>query len=964
MIAGVIGLLIVLFILGLILTNIFDALFRPTIRRLALRNVSRRRGEAALVMLGSLLGTAIITGALVVGDTVGASFRDQARTELGPTDEAVRSIGLGKNDAVLKVLKDNPVPGTDGLLAITRAGVSVSTVGADPRAEPFAGITEVDFDEARAFGGDVGATGLGKAGATPKGDEAVITKSLAKELGLRKPGAKLVVYGFATKTELTVRQIVPNVGIAGFGTDSLFTEPGTIARLVAGGQASGQAAPTAEPPTSFVLVSNEGGIFDGAKRTDDVSKALEARVSALPGVEVREFKQDTLDRAKDISDQFTQLFTFIGFFSVIAGVLLLINIFVMLADERKSELGMLRAVGLKRNQLIRAFGMEGAVYALVSALLGVFAGIGLGRVVATLAQGVFNQGGRGQLSLRFALETPSLVIGFVAGALIALLTVWGTSFSTGRLNVIRAIRDIPKPPATQTRRVRTYVLSAIGVALGLLLFRSGAANDGWFGVLAGVPFAAWCSIPLLQAAIQRRFAIVGGCGVALVWGIVVFSLFPDALASTEFGAFIVQGVILVGSAVVIVATNADLATWAVSNLGVSRRTLAARLGFAYPLARVFRTAMLLGMYAIVIFTITFISVFSELFGAQAPKFARESAAGYDVLVDSNYSNPVPASALLAHPQVSGVATIDRAFPSWTTPTKTDPEPWQMSGFDEALLARGVPKLNDHLSRFDSDKATWQAVMADPSLVILSNFFLQQGGPPESGLDVGDTITAYDNVSGRKAALTIAGKVDSDYLFAGPMVGKAFMTQFASDVTPSRHYVAVKPGADAALVADQLTAELINYGVDAATFQDNIEEFLQTQQGFMALMRGYLGLGLVIGIAGLGVVMVRAVRERRRQIGMLRAMGFPSRVVRQTFLTESAFIAITGIAIGTVLALVTSYSMLTNGDTFGGSDLKFKIPALSVAIVSGAALFASLIAASFPAGQASKIKPAVALRIAD
>jgi len=59
---------------------------------------------------------------------------------------------------------------------------------------------------------------------------------------------------------------------------------------------------------------------------------------------------------------------------VVAGVLLLINIFVMLAEERKSELGMLRALGLKRNHLVRAFGLEGSMYALTAAVVGAAAG--------------------------------------------------------------------------------------------------------------------------------------------------------------------------------------------------------------------------------------------------------------------------------------------------------------------------------------------------------------------------------------------------------------------------------------------------------------------------------------------------------------------------------------------------------------------------------------------------------------
>ncbi len=749
-----------------------------------------------------------------------------------------------------------------------------------------------------------------------------------------------------------------------FGNRSLFAAPGTIQSLLAGSQGGGALGAAGEPPASLVLVSNVGGVFAGADLTDEVSRALEAQVGARPGVEIAKVKQDYLDDAEDISAQFTQLFTFVGTFSVIAGVLLLVNIFVMLADERKSELGMLRAVGLKRNQLVRAFGMEGAVYALISAFLGVIAGIGVGRLVSILAAAVFNQGGRGGLTLRFAVNAQSLVLGFVLGAVIALFTVWGTSLAQGRLNVIRAIRDIPKPPASRTRRRRTYVLSVLGVLFGLLNLQGGLSSDGWAGVLVGVPIASWSSIPLLDRLMKRRLAVLVGCGIALVWGIAVFALFPDIFGETDFGAFILQGVILVGSATAIVATNDDIAIWAVSKLGVSKRTLAARLGFAYPLARVFRTSMLLAMYAIVIFVLTFISVFSELFAGQAPKFARDSSAGYDVLVDSNYSNPVPASALLANPNVVANATIDVAFPEWTTADTPEAERWSLSGFDEALLARDVPKLNDRLSQFADDRATWQAVLKDPSLVILSDFFLQRGGPPESRLEIGDKIKAYDTVSGRVAELTIAGKMDSDFLFSGPMVGKAFMSAFMTDVTPSRHYIAVKPGADPELVAEELTGELITYGVDAETFLNTVREALKQQQGFMALMRGYLGLGLIVGIAGLGVVMVRAVRERRRQIGMLRAMGFPSRVVRQAFLTEAGFIAVQGVLMGTVLALITSYCLMTYSDLFGGQNMAFRIPWLSLGIVSAVAIFASLAAANFPAGQAARIKPAVALRIAD
>ena len=103
----------------------------------------------------------------------------------------------------------------------------------------------------------------------------------------------------------------------------------------------------------------------------------------------------------------------------------------------------------------------------------------------------------------------------------------------------------------------------------------------------------------------------------------------------------------------------------------------------------------------------------------------------------------------------------------------------------------------------------------------------------------------------------------------------------------------------------------------------IDAELAETNGFMRLMQGYLGLGLLIGIAGLGVVMVRAVRERRRQIGMLRAMGFPAAVVRRAFLLEASFVAVQGIVIGIVLGLVTAWQVMTNSDAFGSQGLDLR-----------------------------------------
>ena len=138
--------------------------------------------------------------------------------------------------------------------------------------------------------------------------------------------------------------------------------------------------------------------------------------------------------------------------------------------------------------------------------------------------------------------------------------------------------------------------------------------------------------------------------------------------------------------------------------------------------------------------------------------------------------------------------------------------------------------------------------------------------------------------------------------------------------------------------------------------------LANQQQFFLLMRSYLALGLVVGIAGIGVIMVRAVRERRRQVGVLRALGFQAAAVRAAFVIESAFVAVEGVVIGTVLALVCSWS-ITLTDAFG-SDISFRIPFTAIGVLVIGTLLCALAATAAPARSAARIEPAVALRLAD
>jgi putative ABC transport system permease protein len=130
--------------------------------------------------------------------------------------------------------------------------------------------------------------------------------------------------------------------------------------------------------------------------------------------------------------------------------------------------------------------------------------------------------------------------------------------------------------------------------------------------------------------------------------------------------------------------------------------------------------------------------------------------------------------------------------------------------------------------------------------------------------------------------------------------------------------------------------------------------------FQYLLLGFLTVGLVVGVAALGVISTRAVVERRQQIGMLRALGFRRKMVAWIFLIESSFVALLGIGLGASLALIPASQMITDmAAEIPG--LVFQVPWKEMIFVSGLAYTMSLLTTWLPAIQASQITPAEALR---
>jgi putative ABC transport system permease protein len=935
----------------LLLPLLVTAVRQRALVTMARRNISRRRGEAALVVAGALLGTAIITSAFVVGDVIEGSFADAARTQYGPVDITLTAPAGLDVTQINEAVQAAGVEGIDGLLTVT-ASTGTFEAAEQAAAVPQVAVVELDVAAARGFGAHPAITGLADSAALTPGS-VIVNHRTAEELGVQA-GDEVRLHAYDTSVDLSVVQVVPEVGLAGYG--GAIVAPGTLHDLAA------QASALAAPPTTQVLVSVDGAVFDTRALSDGVVTQLEAAVAGLPGVGIDAVKATLLDDAERQGAGLTQVFTMIGSFSVLAGILLLINLFVMLAEERKTELGMLRAVGFTRRRLTRAFAIEASLYAVVAAAAGAVAGIGIGWLVAVVAGPIFGAAGQGSAP-PLVIEPVSLAIGAGTGLVISLLTIWATSLRIARLNIIRAIRDLPEPKITKVRK-RTLVLGAVGILAGAAVGFAGYLGDNAIALSLGVPVAAFSASPLLRRLLPERPARLVIAGTVLGWGLAVYPLFPDVMAAGDMMVFVVQGVVLTAGAVSLASSIDRVWAFAIDRLARGGRGLAPRLGIAYPLARRFRTSMLLGMFSLVIFTVTIMTVMSASIAGNTDATVERVAAGFDVVLDTNPANPVAVAALAERPDVAAVAGLIHGVATFDAAHLDVGRSWPVTSFDADLLEQGAPGLFRHDPVYASDEAAYRAVLDDPSLAIVPEDFLV-AGVDDAVPAIGDTFSFVDPATGRSSELTIAGVGEADWLGNGALVnGEVTEALFGDQQVVDRFYIAAADGADADALAAAVNADLLAHGADARTFTTMGTAGTGELLGFIALLRGFLGLGLLVGIAGLGVVMVRAVRERRHEIGMLRAMGFRTGIVRAAMLSEAGLIAVQGTVIGAVLGLVTTRQLLSGSDSFGDVPPPFVVPWVGLLVILGLPLVASLAATAWPASRAAAIKPAVALRAAD
>jgi putative ABC transport system permease protein len=740
-----------------------------------------------------------------------------------------------------------------------------------------------------------------------------------------------------------------------------------------------------------ILVSNRGGETSGARLSDEVVRVLGPAVAPL-GLEVEKLKQDAIKTADEAGGAFMAFFTTFGTFSISAGILLIFLIFVMLAAERRSELGIARAIGTRRGHLVEMFVFEGAAYDLAAAVVGALLGAAVAYgMVIVMASAFGAEDADAGLQIEYAVTPRSLVIAFALGLLITLVVVAFSALRVSVMTISSAIRNLPEP--TGGRQGRRVVVAVAGLALGLLLAISGAASSTATPLDLGISLVLVSLVPLLRLlGVPERLAYTG-CGLVLVvflmlpWR-VMESIFGEL--SMDFSTWITSGLMIVVGIVWLIVYNADvLLPWGVRFAGkIGLLAPILRIAAAYPLAARFRTGTTLAMFTLVVFTL--------VTGTAAPSsFARafgsieKTGGGFQIRAGTTGTAPLGdmQAALGTAPDLRAVdftavgSQSVLAVDATQLGTGRPAETYVARGLNDAFLAHTTFELGALATGYTSSRAVWDAVRARPGLAVVDSLIVPRrdnwgftAGLPdfrlsgfvfEEGTFEPIPVQIRDPQTGRSVRLTIIGVLADTAPFE--MIGLStsqsmLAAAFPGRVAPTIHYFDLAPGVDAEQAVAQLESAFLANGLEAQSIASVVDDAMAANRTFNRLIQGFMGLGLIVGVAALGVISARAVVERRQQIGVLRALGFRRGMVQAAFLLESSFLALTSIAVGTSLGLLLAYNIIDDSRRQRSwSGLTLVVPWTNLVIVFLVVLVVALAATFVPALRASRIHPAEALR---
>jgi ABC-type antimicrobial peptide transport system permease subunit len=647
--------------------------------------------------------------------------------------------------------------------------------------------------------------------------------------------------------------------------------------------------------TSLRFVVQGGG--DASSVTESLQRELRATVrpDAL-GISVQPVRRLAAEASAGATD-FGLYFTYFSFFIVVSALLLAILFFRLGVEQRLRQIGIMRAAGFTIATVGRLLLVEAVGVALLGGLIGIAGAVAYGHLIMYGLR-TWWVGAVGTTQLALHVTPGSLAGGALGGMIAAVLCVLLSLRAVGKLSprALLTTQAIGHEPAGDARIARRNRM--IGLVFALLALAAIAWGFAARGAQAGAFFGAGAAslvaaMLLLSSWLRSRpSSVIAGRGTRSVLRLGVRS------AAFRPGRSVLSAALIASAAFIIVSVDAFRKGG--GEIGGDRSAGT-------------------GGYALI--------ATSELPLVHNP----DDAAGREALIVSAPEfEQVRFTRFRVRPG-DDASCLNLYKP--TAPTIVAPE--------EGFIEEGRFTFTASLAETEAERANpWlllkRAVTDGPIPVIADATSLQY----VLHAAVGD-VFSMDIGADAPLELQFVGAIKDTVLQGELVMSEEHFVRLFPAQQGYRYFLIDAPGASTSEAAGKLAGvlekELTTFGFDAVTAVERLEAFHRVENTYLSTFQSLGGLGLLLGTIGLAAVMFRNVLERRRELALLRAVGYDRRRVSQMILAEAVLLLGAGLGAGVSSALLAVVPAWTS---HGGGG-----PGLMLPILLGGVILAGVVSAT-------------------
>ncbi|HWN09165.1 MAG TPA: FtsX-like permease family protein [Pyrinomonadaceae bacterium] len=630
----------------------------------------------------------------------------------------------------------------------------------------------------------------------------------------------------------------------------------------------------------------------------------------VAGFSVLPVRAQGLEASRGATD-FGEYFLYFSFFLVISALLLTALFFKLGIEQRLREIGVLQAMGFPASKIRSLFLAEGLLLAVVGSAVGLIGALAYGELMM-LGLRTWWVDAVGTTMLRLHVSPISLVLGVTGGILAALICVaWtlrGLRKQSTRSLVAGTLSRDENIPRRRDGDARTTgeIMPASRVTLSPRLLIASA-----FSLLAGLLLVASA-----LSLIGQTPGFFGGGMVLLVAAL----LFQSVWLRRGGGKSIAGG-----------------GWWAL-----------ARMGFRNATYRPGRSVVCIALIASAAFIIVSVDAFRRDGGSNND--TNSGSGGYPLLAESLLPivhDPNTAEGQEALNLRADATSKHVNFARFRVRPGDDASCLNLyQPKNPKIIAPTVDFIRGKRFAFQGSLAASDEEKQNPWLLLHREF--PDGAVPVIAdanslnyvlhLKLGEDLVLPSGKDGQPVRLrVVAALADSIFQSELVMAERNFLRHFAEE--GYRLFLIETPDSDPAAVVADLEDRLSDFGFDVVPTAERLANFHRVENTYLSTFQMLGGLGLLLGTLGMAAILLRNVLERRRELALMRAVGYNSSHFTLMIIAENTFLLCCGLVTGTVCALLAIAPVFFSRQAHVGS---FSLGLLLLAVlISG--LTASILA---------------------